>query len=386
MQRSRNENKNGGLSVRLLICAGGTGGGVYPALAVLQSLKENKQPEVTAGEILWVGSKSGMEVDIVQRAGIPFQGIHAAGLHGVGLAALPGNIVRLLRGFFEARALLRNFRPDVMFFTGGYVAAPVALAGWSRPSVVYVPDIEPGLTLKLLARLADAIAVTAPPSETYLPQGKELQVTGYPVRPSLKRWEKESAFQALELTPGEPVLLVFGGSKGARSLNRALLGCVEVLVQDTQVIHITGKLDWPEVQEHREGMSLSKKERYRAFPYLYERMGAALTAADLAVSRAGASVLGEFPSFELPAILVPYPYAWRYQKVNADYLADHGAAVIIRDEELDQQLLPRVRELLQDREKRQQMGQRMSDLAQPDAAAEIAHLLWKVGQEKGDRR
>ena len=142
--------------MRLLICAGGTGGGVYPALAVHSALTSRFLDVDT----LWVGSEGGMEEALVKRRGIAYRSIPSAGLHGVGLSALPRNIMKLMRGFFAARKILKEFKPDVLFFTGGYVAAPMALAGWSVPTLLYVPDIEPGVALKSLAGLSDAIMVT----------------------------------------------------------------------------------------------------------------------------------------------------------------------------------------------------------------------------------
>ena len=140
--------------MRLLICAGGTGGGVYPALAVLQAIKDN-------AEVLWIGGEGGMETQLVERSGIPFRTIPAAGVHGIGLRTLPRNLWQLGRGILASRRILREFKPDVLFFTGGYVAVPMALAGWKVPSLLYVPDIEPGLALNTLARFAEKIAVTA---------------------------------------------------------------------------------------------------------------------------------------------------------------------------------------------------------------------------------
>jgi len=384
-------------SMRLLVCAGGTGGGVYPALAVLQTLQAGLQkgykreskagqflatasPQPTAS-VLWVGSVGGMEADLVKRSGTPFQAIPAAGVHGVGLRALPGNLAQLTRGYRQAKHILKRYQPDVLLFTGGYVAVPMALAGRKVPTLLYVPDIEPGLALKTLARFADCIALTAEASRTYFPRRRKVTVTGYPVRPEMKSWEPEAARQALGLAPDLPTLLVFGGSKGARSINQAVLGVLPDLLAEMQVIHISGWLDWPEVEARRSAISAISKpqaslvKRYRAFPYLHERMGAALTAADLALSRAGASVLGEFPAFGLPAILVPYPHAWRYQRVNADYLARHGAAQVIEDAELGEQILPAVRDLMRDANRRQQMHIAMRSLARPSAAESIAHIL-----------
>ncbi len=149
------------------------------------------------------------------------------------------------------------------------------------------------------------------------------------------------------MTEESPVLLVSGGSKGARSINNAVLANLPALVEMAQVIHITGELDWPVVEAKMKELTTDAICPLPAFPYLHEEMGAALAAADLALSRAGASTLGEYPLFGLPAILVPYPHAWRYQKVNADYLVQHGAAVMLEDAKLSDQLLPTVNDLLE---------------------------------------
>jgi UDP-N-acetylglucosamine--N-acetylmuramyl-(pentapeptide) pyrophosphoryl-undecaprenol N-acetylglucosamine transferase len=221
----------------LLICAGGTGGGVYPALAVLNAL-EAEHADV---EALWVGGESGMETELVKRAGIPFRSIPVAGLHGVGLRALPGNLFQLGRGLLAARKVLREFRPDVLFFTGGYVAGPIAFAGRNTPTVLYVPDIEPGMALKALARFADRITVTAPDSKAYF--SKPVIVTGYPLRSNTKTWQREKARKELGLRSSKPVLLVTGGSRGARSINNAVLAHLPALLEIAEIVHISGQLD-----------------------------------------------------------------------------------------------------------------------------------------------
>jgi len=365
--------------VRLLICAGGTGGGVYPALAVHQALADPDESLLPKDGLttLWVGGWGGMEADLVKRAGITFEAIPAAGVHGVGLRSLPGNLLQLGRGYFESRRVVDRFRPDALLFTGGFVAVPMALAGRRVPSLLFVPDIEPGLALKTLARFADRIALATADSYPYFPPAasRKAHVTGYPTRAGLRRRKTEEARQELGLSAGDPLLLVFGGSKGARSINRALLAVLPQLLAETQVLHISGKLDWPEVENARQTLDPQLATRYRAYPYLHERMGAALSAADLVLSRAGASSLGEFPLFGLPAILVPYPYAWRYQQVNAGYLQKHGAALVVQDAELPERLLSVVLALLHDRQRREQMRQSMLNLAHPRAARSIATLL-----------
>lgn len=319
-----------------------------------------------------------MEEDLVKRAGIRYTAIPAAGVHGVGLKALPGNLVRLARGVMASRRILREFNPQVLFFTGGYVAVPMALAGTGVPSLLFVPDIEPGLALKTLARFATAIALTTADSLDYFSNGAEMHVTGYPLRAELADWDRASGRILLGLDPEKPVLLVLGGSKGARSINRALAAALPSLLPRAQVLHITGRLDWEEIQSVQAGLPLELASAYHPFPYLHEEMGAALASADLVLSRAGASVLGEYPCFGLPAVLVPYPYAWRYQKVNADYLTARGAAVLLKDEDLPARLLPVLEETLFTPVRLESMSRAMRAQAQEDAAGSIAAILRRL--------
>jgi UDP-N-acetylglucosamine--N-acetylmuramyl-(pentapeptide) pyrophosphoryl-undecaprenol N-acetylglucosamine transferase len=357
---------------------------VYPALAVLQAIQGN-------AEVLWIGGEGGMETQLIERNGIPFRTIPAAGVHGVGLRALPRNLWQLGRGIFASRRILHDFRPDVLFFTGGYVAVPMALAGRKVPSLLYVPDIEPGLALNTLARFADKIAITAEDSFRYFSSTARtgadrrtgrITLTGYPTRSDLTGWTRKAARQTLGLTEGSPTLLVLGGSKGARSINNAVLANLPALVEKAQVIHITGELDWPVIKAMIKDLPKTQSTCYHAFPYLHEEMGAALAAADLALSRAGASTLGEYPLFGLPAVLVPYPHAWRYQKINADYLVQRGAAVLLEDGALSEQLLPTVMDLLNQPQKLVSMRLAMQRLSHPEAAAEIGRQLLALGRER----
>jgi UDP-N-acetylglucosamine--N-acetylmuramyl-(pentapeptide) pyrophosphoryl-undecaprenol N-acetylglucosamine transferase len=321
-----------------------------------------------------------MEEELVKRAGIPFQSIPAAGVHGVGIRALPGNLAKLSRGVVASRRILKDFRPDALFFTGGYVAFPMALAGRRIPTLLYVPDIEPGLALKAVARFADRLTVTAEASKQFFPANKRTVVTGYPLRADLGGWSRPTADQRLGLSGSLPVLLVTGGSKGARTLNNAVLANLPALLEIAQVIHISGSLDWPVVEAAAKELPKSLAERYHAMPYLHE-MGAALSAADLVVSRAGASALGEYPHFGLPAILVPYPHAWRYQKVNAETLSQRGAAIILEDHLMKDQLYSLIKDLIGNPAKREAMRAAMRTLAHPEAAGAIASQLLELAGE-----
>jgi undecaprenyldiphospho-muramoylpentapeptide beta-N-acetylglucosaminyltransferase len=361
-----------------LISGGGTGGHVYPALAVVEALTANSQSP-TADDLLYIGGAGGVEQELVKRAGLAFEAIQAGGLHGMGPLAAVRNLLRLARGLARSLALVNDWKPDVLFVTGGFVSVPVSLACWLRrvPSLVYLPDIEPGWAIKFLAQFARRIAVTSDASRQYLPAGK-MVVTGYPLRRELieARDSKQRALTYFGLEAGRKTILFAGGSKGAQSLNRAWSKILDPVLESWQVIHISGTLDAGAAEARREQLSDAQKPRYKLFSYLHsEEMGLALAAADLVVSRAGASTLGEYPLMGLAAVLVPYPFAWRYQKVNADYLAQRGAAVRLDNERLSDDLLPTLESLLSDETRLAEMQQRARDLARPRAAFDLAAQL-----------
>jgi UDP-N-acetylglucosamine--N-acetylmuramyl-(pentapeptide) pyrophosphoryl-undecaprenol N-acetylglucosamine transferase len=213
-----------------------------------------------------------------------------------------------------------------------------------------------------------------------------LAVTGYPTRPELGQWDRESARSHFNLSSNLPVLLIAGGSKGARSINQPVFAALPALLAMAQVIHITGSLDKEAAEAARAGLPADLQARYHIYDYLHEDMGAALAAADLAVTRAGASTLGEYPLFGLPAILVPYQFAWRYQKVNADYLQQKGTALILEAGQLADELLPTLRSLFAEPQRLQAMRQAMLSLARPNAAGEIAGMLQDLAGEPLGKR
>jgi UDP-N-acetylglucosamine--N-acetylmuramyl-(pentapeptide) pyrophosphoryl-undecaprenol N-acetylglucosamine transferase len=286
----------------------------------------------------------------------------------------------MARGAKQAANVIQEFKPDVALVTGGYVAAPVAWAAWrARPKVpmlVFLPDLTPGLAIQLTSKLAARVAVSFPEVCHYFPS--KAVVTGYPVRPELPTASRTGAREMFGLQDNPPVLLVFGGSRGSRSINRALVSALPELLQHCQVIHISGQIDWPWVSENSALSQIPYRERYHPFPYLNEEMVQALAAADLVVARAGASVLGEFPAVGLPSVLVPYPHAGQHQQVNADYLARRGAAAIISDHNLPTQLAPTILDLLRSPDRLAAMSQAAADLARPDAADNIVRELRRL--------
>ncbi len=315
---------------------------------------------------------------------MPASGIQLETIQGGAIAGVPWslrlrNAAKLSWSLGKANKIIRQFRPEIVFLTGGYVNVPVAVISASRriPMVVYLPDIEPGLAIKNLSRVARRIACTAEESLAYFPAGKGI-VTGYPVRPSLRETTKldhSTALEQFDLDSTRKTLFVFGGSRGARSINRALIKALPELLEQIQVIHISGELDWGEVEHSTSQLSGGLRRYYRPFAYLHERMGIAFRAADLVMARAGASMLGECPAFGVPTILVPYPHAWRYQKVNADYLVKHGAALRLDDEKLNETLASTVLALLDNQTKLDEMSKAAHKLDVPAAAENIAAVL-----------
>jgi UDP-N-acetylglucosamine--N-acetylmuramyl-(pentapeptide) pyrophosphoryl-undecaprenol N-acetylglucosamine transferase len=345
---------------------------VYPALAVVDALGADT-------DVLWIGAEGGIEAALVARAGLPIELIPASAVVGIGLRAIP-SLFRHARGVVKSRAIIRSFQPDVMFFTGGYVTIPPALAGWRIPKLLYVPDIEPGLALRVVARLADTITVTAQESRSYYTPGVRVVVTGYPTRPELKEVERGVARRRLGLRAEAPVLLVMGGSTGARSINQALWASLPQLLDRYQVLHLTGSRDWPSVASVQAELDPELAINYHPLEYMHE-IGLALASADIAVARGGAAVMGEFPLFGLPSILIPYPHSWRYQRVNAEYMQQRGAAILLEDEVIADQMAPAVIELMSNESKLDRMRYASRSLATPNAAPKIAREIERLADE-----
>lgn len=287
------------------------------------------------------------------------------------------SLLRMRRGAAQCAAIVREFRPDVVFITGGYVAAPVAWAAWRAhvPLMIYLPDVTPGQAIRWTSRLATRVAVSFPEVAHHF--GDKAVVTGYPVRQELFTLDRAAARKALGLDPDLPVLLVMGGSRGARSINRAIEAALPTLLPRCQVIHVSGQLDWPAVEKTAKQAPKALAHRYRAYPYLHE-MPTALAAADLVIARAGAATLAEFPALGLPSILVPYPYSGQHQDANAAFMVKHGAALVLSDGDLAGKLTSTVLTLLGAPDLLMAMSEAASRLACRDAAANIVKELHQL--------
>ncbi len=357
---------------------------MYPILTVAVALKtlwpaRALHPHEPL-ELLYAGTADGVEATLSRRAGLDFAPISAGQIRILNPVKLARNAFRMWRGSQQAEALMHDWRPDVIFVTGGYVCGPVvwAAARHHIPVLIYLPDVTPGLGVKRLAPYAQAIAISFPEAAAHFRKYPvQILDTGYPVRPELRerRMTKAQARTLLDLSPHLPTLLVFGGSRGARAINLALVDALPQLLETMQVIHISGEPDYERTLHRTSGLSAAHHARYRLFPYLHEAMVAALNAADLAVARAGASTLGEFPALGLPAILVPLPISGGHQRHNARYLADRGAAVIVENDALAAKLLPTIQEFMHNPDRLHTMSQASQALARPRAAETIAAAI-----------
>lgn len=345
----------------------------------------HEQEEV---QVMYAGVAGAVEEELAARAGIPFWPIDSGQVRGVGVVPAAKGLLKAGKGTRQAAALLREFKPDVVYVTGGYVAGPVVWSAWRAgvPVFITLPDLEPGVAIRRMSRFASRVGVSFEEAAAYFP-GKAV-VTGYPVRPEILALagQRDQARAALQLAMDEPVLLVFGGSRGARSINQALAAALPAILTHCQVVHVSGTLDWPDVAARAASVPDSLRGRYHPYPYLHDEMALALAAADLAVARAGASTLGEFPALGLPSILAPYPHSGQHQDVNADFLVAHGAALKIADADLQARLGDTVIDLLQHPATLQRMSAAAAGLARPDAAIRIAQELRDLAARQGETR
>lgn len=323
--------------MRLVITGGGTGGHIYPAMAV--AMRFAADPEY---QVLFAGSAHGPEGAASAAAGIEFRGDRLGGVHGKNPLAAARALYLFGRATFSWIATFRRDRPDCVIGTGGYASAPACFAAAAArvPMVLIEPNVEPGIVVRVLSSRAGAVAVAFPETASRLKRGARVVVTGVPVRGEIEAvaegpGREEARCEAAELfrlEKGMRTLLVFGGSQGAGALNEATWGAVAQrrVPPGTQVLHLTGRAAYE--SESRAGAESSAREsgtRYRAVAYT-ERMDLAYAAADVAMCRSGAGTLAELQAARLPSVLVPYPYATDgHQETNARRYAAGGGAVVV---------------------------------------------------------
>ena len=356
--------------MRILIAAGGTGGHIYPALAVVSQLR-SRLPEL---ELRWLGGRRGLEQDIVPAADIRLERLWLRSLRTVD-ASLNTILdpLRLAASLPQALWQLIRWRPDVVYATGGYVAIPVLAAATLLriPSLIWEGNRVPGRSVRLSGRMATLRTVSFAGARDELPRPTLL--TGTPIR-ALAGGDRDAARTRLGLSDDVPVLLVFGGSQAVRRLNEAIADAAADLVERCYLIHIAGAAAIDEAETLRATLRHERRERYRPYAYLHDDMDATLTAADLLVGRAGSSTLAEAAAAGLPMIVVPYPHAAAHQRANAAEMVEAGAAVLVDDEDLDGDALRDACDLLFD-ERLAEMSGAARRIGRPGAAAVSASLL-----------
>ena len=361
--------------MKLLIAGGGTGGHVFPAIAIAREwLSRGREREVVL-----VGTQRGIEMKLVPQAGLPLETLRAAGLKGKGGLTLVKNFAKLAPGMLDAFSILRSHKPVAAFGVGGYAAGPMLLATWlgGIPNVIFEPNAEPGFTNKVLARMSKRIATGYEVTAAAL--GRKAVVTGNPVRAEF--------FQIAPRKPEKPFrLLVTGGSQGALPINRVFVDAMDLLAarkQDLRVVHQTGERDYDAVRT-----AYARREfRAEVVPFL-GNMAERFAWADLIVCRAGAITAAEVAASGRAAIFIPFGRATdSHQLRNAEAMSTSGAGKLITEPELTaERLTNEIFSLLDEPERLEQLSLRARELGKPNAARDIVNLIETVAGVQSKRQ
>jgi UDP-N-acetylglucosamine--N-acetylmuramyl-(pentapeptide) pyrophosphoryl-undecaprenol N-acetylglucosamine transferase len=363
--------------MRLLIAGGGTGGHIYPALAVARSLRERPDPR-SAPDLVWLGGHRGLEADLVRDAGIRVRRLALRSLRTVDRSVHTVlDPVRLGLSVPQAAVILARERPAAILTTGGYVSVPVVMAATPLriPVVLWEGNAIPGRSVRAIARLAGALAVSYEAAGRALAgAGVATFVTGTPIR-DVTGISREAARTRLELPPDAPTVLIFGGSQAVRRFNSAVVEALPRLVERVHVLHVSGETGYAAALAARQALPRELRDRYRPYPFLRDDMLAALVATDLVIGRAGSSTVAEVTALGIPSVIVPYPHAAGHQGANAEVLAAAGAARIVADEDFDADALVAATDILFDDAARTAMATAARSFGRPGAADAIAALV-----------
>ena len=358
--------------MRVLFAAGGTGGHLFPALAVAQELMR-REPE---SKVLFAGTHKGLEASLVPKAGFEITFISIFGLRrkiALSNVVLP---LILMKSLVESFLILRRFSPHLVFGTGGYVSGPVLLAAILRgiPTMLHEQNSRPGLTTRCLARWVSLVLPSFSPSEIFFRRKNNLLITGNPTRCDSQTQDGRAARRHFGLGADLETVLIFGGSLGAHSINMAVLDSIQELLTNgaVQILWQTGKSDFECIRSR----TAQHGDRIKVLPFIEDMIDAYL-AADVVLCRAGATTLAEITRIGIPALLVPYPHAIRaHQELNASLLVEAGAANMILDHELcGRRLATAIHDLLRDPNKRKGMEKRSRSLGHPEAAVTIVEAM-----------
>lgn len=366
--------------MRIVLTGGGTGGHIYPALAIGRQMRQSDP----ASELLYIGTERGLESRIVPEADVPFEAIDITGFKRKLSLDNVRTIIRFFRGVSRSKQLLRSFRPDVVVGTGGYVCGPVVYAAASLgiPTLIHEQNVDPGLTNKFLSRYASVVAVSFEDSlSRFGKETKKTVYTGNPCATAVLQAVRGRGLASLGLRDGRKLVLCVGGSRGAKAFNEAILdmaGRLETL-RDIELVFVTGEIYYEQTLSRLEAREGGKPHNLHIRPYIHN-MAEVLADAALVISRSGASSLAEITALGLPSILVPSPNVTaNHQEANARSLVDAGAAEMILERELSgERLLETIRSVTSDTARLAKMSKASLGLGMPEAAVRIAAELRRI--------
>lgn len=350
--------------MKVLLSGGGTGGHIYPAIAIANYIKEKRSDT----EFLFVGNEGGMEARLVPRAGYAIEYIRVQGLKRKLTLDNLKTAVRLVTSFSAAKKILRAFKPDVVIGTGGYVCLPVMLAASALkiPSLVHEQNVFPGLAVRMVSGKADT-AISFPETEKYFKKPpKRIILTGNPIRPEILRAPQKKK-------EGEPLVLISGGSLGAAKINDTIIELLKMSGQDYYgIIASTGERNYEAVMQRIKNEKIRLCENKKILPYIHN-MDEVLANADLAITRAGAITVSELCALGKPAVLIPSPNVTNdHQTYNARSMEKNGAAVLIPEAELSGEVLAgQIKTLLSNRGVLEKMEEAAKNCAITDACERI---------------
>ena len=366
--------------MRIAIAGGGTGGHIYPAVAVINCLSDSGH----SVDVTFVGTRRGLERSIVPRLGYRVRHIISRPLPRGRRMGTAFSFLCAFLGLVQSILIILVERPGVVIGTGGYASGAFVVAAklFGIPILLVEPNSIPGKATMLLARFADEVALGFQESVRHFAKGTNLRVTGVPIRPALLGHDREEGISKFNLDPAKKTVFVFGGSRGASRINKAFVEAAKTLEEktDLQFLVQTGKADYEYVSQAAQSLRVVCK----VHPYI-EDIGPAYAAADLVVARAGAGTVAELTACGLPSIVIPYPHAAAgHQEANARLLEQSGAASVILDKDLDGEILARtIVSIIYDADRRTGMSRNSRRMGKPDAAREIATRLIDLAARKG---
>ncbi|MBB6449384.1 UDP-N-acetylglucosamine--N-acetylmuramyl-(pentapeptide) pyrophosphoryl-undecaprenol N-acetylglucosamine transferase [Geomicrobium halophilum] len=358
--------------MKVLVTGGGTGGHIYPAIALIQAIREQDP----SASFLYVGTENGLENTIVPKHDIPFKTIEISGFKRKLSFENVKTVQRFLKGTADAKKMIRDFQPDVALGTGGYVAGPViyAAAKSGVPSIIHEQNSIPGLTNKFLSRYAKHVAVSFEEAKAYFPKGKSV-FTGNPRASEVVHAEKINVKKEFGFQDHLPVVMIVGGSRGAKPIHDAFLEALPQLSdKQCQYLYITGSVHYDKVKERISEVGVPH-DHVVVRPFIHN-MPNVLASIDAIVSRAGATTLAEITALGIPSILIPSPYVTKnHQEMNARTLEKVGAAVVHKESEWSGAKLQADIENIFQNGKESEMKKAAHSMAVPDAAERLYELM-----------